>query len=262
MFSLCKFLDRHSKVKYKHIFYKASSPPSPSSLLKLPNVSLLRDAIHFANESNTPLALISIDQLKAFDRVSHSFLFETLKRFGFGPTFTQWIKTIYTSVTSSVKVNGWLTAFINLDRGLRQGCALSMPLYILTAEILAIHIRANPSIKGIRPPQTTSEVKLSQYADDTSLLLRDVASIGHTFDTLNLYERASGAKSTVINAKDSGQDPSDTARTVSTTSHGSTTIYLTRSWVISLEISTAPATTSNRGYRNSKIPLKFGDTKN
>ena len=29
---------RHSKVKYKHIFYKASSPPSPSSLLKLPTV--------------------------------------------------------------------------------------------------------------------------------------------------------------------------------------------------------------------------------
>ena len=27
---------RHSKIKYKYIFYKASSPPSPSSLLKLP----------------------------------------------------------------------------------------------------------------------------------------------------------------------------------------------------------------------------------
>lgn len=158
------------------------------------NVSLLRDAIHYANESNTPLALISIDQLKAFDRVSHSFLLATLARFGFGPTFIQWISTIYTAVTSSVKVNGWLTAFINLDRGLRQGCALSMPLYILTAEILAIQIRANPLIKGIRPPQTTSEVKLSQYADDTSLLLRDVTSISHTFETLALYERASGAK--------------------------------------------------------------------
>ena len=28
---------RHSKVKYKHIFYNASSTPSPSPLLKLPN---------------------------------------------------------------------------------------------------------------------------------------------------------------------------------------------------------------------------------
>ena len=30
---------RHSKVKYKFVFYKASSPPSPSSLLKLPIVA-------------------------------------------------------------------------------------------------------------------------------------------------------------------------------------------------------------------------------
>ena len=152
------------------------------------NVSLIRDAIHYTNESNTPLALISIDQLKAFDRVSHSFLFQTLDRFGFGPVFNQWVKTLYNSVTSSVKVNGWLTAFINLDRGLRQGCALSMPLYILTAEVLATHSRANPAIKGIRPPHTTSDVKLSQYANDTSLFLHDTASIGHTFDTLRLYE--------------------------------------------------------------------------
>ena len=82
------------------------------------NASLICDAIHNANESNTPLALISIDQLKAFDRVSHSFLFQTLDCFGFDPVFTQWIKNLYNSVTSSVIVNGCLTAFINLDRGL------------------------------------------------------------------------------------------------------------------------------------------------
>ena len=27
----------HSKIKYKFVFYKVSSPPSPSSLLKPPN---------------------------------------------------------------------------------------------------------------------------------------------------------------------------------------------------------------------------------
>ena len=29
---------RQSKVKYKFVFYKVSFPPSPSSLLKLPNI--------------------------------------------------------------------------------------------------------------------------------------------------------------------------------------------------------------------------------
>ena len=56
--------------------------------------------------------------MKAFDRVSHDFLFTCLERFGFGPSFIKWIKLIYHDVSSSVKKNGWLTAFIHLERGL------------------------------------------------------------------------------------------------------------------------------------------------
>ena len=166
------------------------------------NVSLLRDAITYANDTNTPLAFISIDQLKAFDRVSHSFLFKSLAKFGFGPQFIRWIKLIYKQVTSSVKTNGWLSAFITLERGLRQGCPLSAPLYIITAELMATHIRANPNIHGLTPPNSNEETKLSQYADDTSFLLTDVSSIRHAFDTLALYERASGAR--VNNSKCKG----------------------------------------------------------
>ena len=91
--------------------------------------------------------------MKAFDRVSHDFLFVSLERFCFGPNFINWIKLIYHDVSSSVKTNGWLNAFINLERGLRQGCALSMPLYVLTAEKMAINIRIPiRTIHGIRPP--------------------------------------------------------------------------------------------------------------
>ena len=158
------------------------------------NVSLLRDAITYANDTNTPLALISLDQLKAFDRVSHSFLFKTLEKFDFGPQFVKWIQLIYNQISSSVKSNGWLTAFINLERGLRQGCPLSAPLYILTAELMALHIRAHPHIHGLKPPNSADESKLSQFADDTTLLLTDDDSIHHAFTVLNSYERASGAK--------------------------------------------------------------------
>ena len=41
--------------------------------------------------NNIPLALISVDQLKAFEHVSHDFLFKTLQRLGFGPDFVRWI---------------------------------------------------------------------------------------------------------------------------------------------------------------------------
>ena len=136
------------------------------------NSRLLHDVISYANEINVPLAVINVDQMKAFDRVSHAFLFKTLQKFGFGPNFIQWIRLIYNSVSSSVKTNGWLSAFIQLERGLRQGCPLSMPLYVLTAETMAINIRSNPRIHGIKPPGLQAEAKLSQFADDTTIAHR------------------------------------------------------------------------------------------
>ena len=123
------------------------------------NTRPLHDFVTYANEKGIPLALISVDQLKAFERVSHEFLFKSLDKFGFGPNFIWRIQTIYNSASSSVKINGWLTAFIHLERGLREGCALSMPLYVLTADTMAINIRANPKIHGIRLPRSQEELK-------------------------------------------------------------------------------------------------------
>ena len=88
------------------------------------NTRLLHDAIYYANAENLPLAVVSVDQMKAFDRVSREFLFECLDRFGFGPIFTQRIKVLYNSVSSAVKTNGWLTSFIQLQRGFKTGVSL------------------------------------------------------------------------------------------------------------------------------------------
>ena len=148
--------------------------------------------ITYANETDTPLAQISVDQLKAFDQVSHDILFKTLENFNFAPEFQRWICLLYTVMASSVKVNGWLTAFIRLQGGLQQGCALSMALYVLTAEILATHIRSHPNITGLQ--HQDSQPTISQYADDTTLLLADDISITHAFKIFQAYEEASGAK--------------------------------------------------------------------
>ena len=204
------------------------------------NASLLRDAIYYANETNKKLAIITVDQLKAFDRVDHGFLFKTLEKLGFGPQFIKWIKILYKQICSSVKVNGWLTAFIGLERGLRQGCPLSMPLYILTAEILALQIRANEQIQGLTLPDSKEQVKLSQCADDTTLLVANDRSINEVFKILALSEQASGAKIYVEKCKGQyGQGNLKTGQNSYSALNGTITIYLIKSLDSILETQTA-----------------------
>ena len=52
------------------------------------------------DSENIPAAILFIDQEKAFDRVSHSFLLKTLKQFNFGPAFISWIETILIYIKS------------------------------------------------------------------------------------------------------------------------------------------------------------------
>ena len=59
--------------------------------------------------------------------------------------------------------------FFYLKRGCRQGDPISPYIFILCAEILGKMIRNNKDIKGIHI--NNKEFKLSQYADDTQLLL-------------------------------------------------------------------------------------------
>ena len=73
------------------------------------NVALLRDVVDFASSSNVPVAIISLDQEKAFDRVDWRFIRATLSKMSFGSSFIRWVDLFYTGVQSAVIVNGYLS---------------------------------------------------------------------------------------------------------------------------------------------------------
>ena len=58
---------------------------------------------------------------------------------------------------------------------MRQGDLLSPYLFVISVEILAIAVRNYKNIKGIKI--NGSEVKLLQFADDTTALLSDLNSV-------------------------------------------------------------------------------------
>ena len=84
------------------------------------NVALLRDVVSFASSSRTPVAILSLDQEKAFDRVDWGYMRSTLVAMGFGPSFVAWVDLFYHRVQSCVNVNGYVSAFFNLSRGVRR----------------------------------------------------------------------------------------------------------------------------------------------
>ena len=159
------------------------------------NVALLRDVAYYANEADLPVAILALDQEKAFDRVDWAFLFKTLQHLGFGPSFFGWIKLLYINISSAVLANGYSSDFFKPTRGVRQGCPLFPLLYIITMEVLAANIRAHPHIKGLELPRIPRPLPvLSLYADDTSVIVTSDLAVLTVFEVCGNFEKGSGSK--------------------------------------------------------------------
>ena len=77
------------------------------------NVAFLRDVISYATTFDSLVAILSLDQEKAFDRVDWGFMLSTLRTMGFGESFVNWVCLFYTNVQSAVNLNGYLSSFFS-----------------------------------------------------------------------------------------------------------------------------------------------------
>ena len=148
------------------------------------------DIMEFTDTENTPDILIFIDFKKAFDTVEWHYLFDCLKAFNFGPDLINWVKTFYRNIESCVINNGLTSDYFTLARGVRQGDPLSPYLFLLVIETLAISIRKNPEIEGIKIGN--NETKVLQYADDTTAVLSNLDSANALFQQLDLFKNLCG----------------------------------------------------------------------
>lgn len=157
------------------------------------NIRLILDLIEYTDIFEIPGLILLLDIEKAFDSVSHKFLFQVLEKFNFGKTFINSIKTLYSLRQSYIINNGHLSERIVLERGIFQGCPISPYLFLLVIEIMALSIRQNDQIKGICC--NNNETKISLFADDSVCFLDgSVTSFFVLFEFLDKFGKYSGCK--------------------------------------------------------------------
>ena len=100
---------------------------------------------------------------------------------------------LYNNITSCVLNNGFATRHFNLSRGVRQGCPLSGIVFVVGVEILSNAIKRSREIEGIQIDPNNS-IKITQYADDTTIFVKDIRSVHRLFDLLQQFENCSGLR--------------------------------------------------------------------
>jgi hypothetical protein len=155
-------------------------------------VATIRDSIAYAEYHHTPLCVISLDFRNAFDRISHDYLFKTLRAYGIDEPIIAGLRHLYEGATSLVQVNGQLYGPIPIHCAVRQGCPMSMALYTLCLHPLLQMMKHR--LHGIRLPHSTSPISVVAYADDVTIFATSPADLRVIDDALTTFERASGSQ--------------------------------------------------------------------
>jgi hypothetical protein len=155
--------------------------------------------------------IASIDQSKAFDSVSHSYMEKVYEFFGFGPRIRLWLLAIGTGRSACIRLSdGVLTPTFDLEKGHAQGDSPSPLLYNLAAQIQIFRIEIDDNIEAIVPPNINPVHKLAparfykgeglgqttkneSFADDSSnLILLKLECLTHMKSVLCDFRVLSG----------------------------------------------------------------------
>lgn len=120
---------------------------------------------------------------------NHDFIITALNKFGFGQSFCNAVQMLYSNSNSSIKLASGTSPRFSLKRGVRQGCPLSVYLFLLSVQLLSSHIKLSP-LKGL--VIANREILISQLADDTALFLRVASQVSAAVDTIQSFSKASG----------------------------------------------------------------------
>jgi hypothetical protein len=158
------------------------------------HIRLVRAILNYAEVMDEDGVIIALDQEKAYDKIKHEYLWETLNAFNLPAFFIRTVKALYQNAQTKVAINRVLRSPFKVMRGVRQGDPLSCPLFDLAIEPLVCRIRNDQNIKGIKIPGTETKIKAKLFADDTNLFLNKENRLDYIQNVLNSWCEVSGAK--------------------------------------------------------------------
>jgi hypothetical protein len=159
---------------------------------KAMNAIALLDVVQNESEESGG-ALICLDQEKAFDRVNHVYLIKVLEKMGISGSVLKTIKAMHNQILTQVNINGKISKQIQISRSVRQGCPLSMMLFVLISVPLMNMIENEEGIKGHKT-RAGNTVKMVSFADDNTIKITDPISYVKMFEIYEKHALASKAK--------------------------------------------------------------------
>jgi hypothetical protein len=182
-------LDTKISVKDQHVLVIGSEVPWFEAVLLSKGAAKITTFDYVGIESRHP-------------QVSSAYIRETLRAYGFGDKFIQYFNTLYNGLSVKVLVNGFFSEKINIERGVKQGDALSCSLFILCMDPLIRNLNENKKIEPItfksKLTHTVVKHKASGYADDIAIVCRN--NLGSVQEVFFEYERLTRKSGLELNA--------------------------------------------------------------
>ena len=162
----------------------------------LDNIVLTQETLHWARTSKQPTIFLKLDFSKAYDKVSWHFLFKAMKAMDICEEFIKWVKLLFTNASAAVNLNGTLESHFKIERGVRQGCPLAPYLFLIVGEVLIHMVKKavdEGRLRGVYLPGGKKQHYISQYADDSSFMVRGTKEdVDEFVKILETFSEASG----------------------------------------------------------------------
>ena len=135
-------------------------------------VRAIIDIRNLAIQEGRPGVFMSCDLSKAFDTISHAYLFQAMKLMGFPDSFIRVIKTLISNPRVAFHINGRVSeSFVQRD-GTGQGDPVSSFLFLIAIEVLLIKLTYSDQVHRFAISQERDiEFEPEGFADDVILFL-------------------------------------------------------------------------------------------